>query len=173
VEAWVRRGGDVNTYGNAFHYGHICGTYDNSKRGVWELYLSDHDSPDGSMAPGMHFFGAEPDQALKDLHPWKRQAGLVVGTELAGIRDIEWHHVAWQYDAKRDLHELFLDGRLIWKMASPEGRRLVNNRKHDAQFSVFSRLEGHARYGGAFNWRGFGNFFGQIGEIRISNIQRY
>jgi hypothetical protein len=30
-----------------------------------------------------------------------------------------------------------------------------------------------SRYGGGFNYPGFGNFFGQIGEIRISNIRRY
>ena len=65
VEVWVRRGGPYNIYhgilrgGNpadvvdgTFDFGHICGTYDNTERGVWELYLSDHDSPDGSMARG-------------------------------------------------------------------------------------------------------------------------
>jgi len=58
-------------------------------------------------------------------------------------------------------------------MTSPDGRKLVNNRQHQAQFSVGSRLRGYARYRGAFNWLGKGNFFGQIGEIRISNIKRY
>ena len=178
VEAWVRRGGRFSHYSNRmgkrhFDFGHICGTYDNSKRGVWELYLSDHDSPDGSMAPGVHFFGAEPEQALNDLHPWKRPEGIVGQAAGAGIHDTQWHHVAWQYDHSDDMHEIFLDGKLIWKMASPDGRRLVNNRRHDAQFSVGSRLTGYARYGGAFNWLGRGNFFGQIGEIRISNIRRY
>ena len=67
----------------------------------------------------------------------------------------------------------FWTASLSVKMASPDGRRLVNNRRHDAQFSVGSRLTGYARYGGAFNWLGRGNFFGQIGEIRISNIRRY
>ena len=71
------------------------------------------------------------------------------------------------------LHQLFLDGRLIWQMNSPNGRKLINNRRHDAQFSVGARLSGYARYGGEFNWLGAGNFFGQIGEIRISNIRRY
>ena len=74
---------------------------------------------------------------------------------------------------EKDLHELYLDGRLIWKMNSPDGRKLVNNREHDAQFSVSTRLTGYSRYGGAFNYLGDGNFFGQIGEIRISNIRRY
>jgi hypothetical protein len=58
-------------------------------------------------------------------------------------------------------------------MKSPDGRKLVNNRQHQAQFSVSTRLTGYSRYGGAFNFLGFGNFFGQIGEIRISNIRRY
>jgi len=180
VEAWIRRGGPIQAYGDKvdkthqpFDYGHICGSYDNSKRGVWELYISDHDSPDGGMAPGVHFLGAEPDQALMDLHPWKRPKGLVASPEEAGIRDTEWHHVAWQYNYAEDLHQLFLDGKLIWQMKSPDGRKLVNNRQHDAQFSVFTRLNSYSRYGGGFNYLGFGNFFGQIGEIRISNTRRY
>jgi len=179
VEAWVRRGGPIQAWGDKvdkthqpFDYGHICGTYDNSKRGVWELYLSDHDSPDESMAPGVHFLGAEKDQALMDLHPWKRPKGLVGNPEEAGIRDTEWHHVAWQYNYAEDIHQLFLDGKLIWQMKSPDGRKLVNNRQHNAQFSVSTRLAGDVIYG-VSNFLGFGNFFGQIGEIRISNTRRY
>ena len=180
VEAWVRRGGPLHAFGEKvdehhqpFDFGHICGTYDNTERGVWELYLSDHNAPNGSMAPGVHFLGAEPEQALLDLHPWTRPRGIVGSAADAGIVDTEWHHVAWQYQADGDLHQLFLDGVLIWQMRSPDGRRLVNNRTHDAQFSVFTRLNGYARYGGAFNFLDDGNFFGQIGEIRISNVCRY
>ena len=125
------------------------------------------------MAPGIHFFGDKEEQALKNLHPWHRPDGIVGERSQAGIRDTEWHHVAWQYNYEQDLHELNLDGRLIWKMNSPDGRKLVNNREHDAQFSVSTRLTGYSRYGGAFNYLGEGNFFGQIGEIRISNIRRY
>ena len=180
VEAWVRRGGPFRAHGDRlrehnqpFDYGHIMGSYDNTKRGVWELYLSDGDSPDGNMAVGVHFLGAEPDQALMDLHPWKRPDGIVGNAADVGIGDTEWHHVAWQYNYADDLHQLFLDGKLIWRMKSPDGRKLVNNREHDAQFSVTTRLAGYAKYGGEFNYLGFGNFFGQIGEIRISNVLRY
>ena len=180
VEAWVKRGGRSNIYFEKlmkrhFDFGHICGTYDASERGVWEFYLSDHDSPDGSMAPGVHFLGAEPGQALMDLHPWKRAGGIMCDRQDVGISDsdTEWHHVAWQYSYKEDLHQLFLDGKLIWQMKNPDGIKLVNNRKHDAQFSIGARLKGYARYGGKFNWLGWGHFFGQIGEIRISNIRRY
>jgi hypothetical protein len=176
VEAWVRRGGPFQAFadkGEPFHFGHICGSYDTTARGVWELYLSDIGSPDGGMAPGVHFLGAEPDQALMDLHPWHRREGIVGDPANAAIRDTEWHHIAWQYSYADDLHQLFLDGKLIWQMKSPDGRRLVNNRQHDAQFSVSTRLSGWAKLGGDFNYRGFGNFFGQIGEIRISNVRRY
>jgi hypothetical protein len=58
-------------------------------------------------------------------------------------------------------------------MESPGEAPLINDREHEAQFSVGSRLRGYARYGGEFNWLGWGNFHGQIGEIRISNIRRY
>ena len=180
VEAWVRRGGPLQAHGEKaddhhqpFTFGHICGTYDKTEQGVWELYLSSRNSPDGSMAPGVHFLGAEPWQELMDLHPWTRPGGLVAATADAGVSDTEWHHVAWQYGAGEDLHQLFLDGFLIWQMHSPDGRSLVNNRRHDAQFSVSTRLKGYARYGGAFDFLGEGHFFGQIGEIRISSIKRY
>ncbi|MDA0591169.1 MAG: putative Ig domain-containing protein [Planctomycetota bacterium] len=180
VEAWVRRGGPFQAFrdkesksAQPFNFGHICGTYDRTERGVWELYLSDINSTDGSMAPGVHFFGAEPDQALKDLHPWHRPKGIVGDPANAGIRDTEWHHVAWQYRYAEDLHQLFLDGELVWQMNNPDGRKLVNNRQHEAQFSVITRLNGYAKYGGGFNYHRPGNFFGQIGEIRISNVRRY
>ena len=175
VEAWIRRGGPYQAFGDIplkkFEYGHICGTYDKSQKGVWELYLSEIDSPNGSMAPGVHFQSAE--HTWKDLHPWKRRQGIVGKVSDAGISDTEWHHVAWQYSYAEDLHQLFLDGKLIWQMKNPDGRKLVNDRKHDRQFSVFSRIGGHVKYGGDFNYLGFGNFFGQVGEIRISNVRRY
>jgi hypothetical protein len=173
VEAWIRPGGAVDGYGRKVDFGHICGTYDNSGLGVWELYLSNHNSPNGSFSPGVHFLGAEPEQTLQDLHPWSRPEGIVADPKEVGIQDTRWHHVAWQYSYVEDLHQLFLDGRLIWQMKSPDGRSLVNNRRHNAQFSVGSRLTGYARLGGNFNWLGKGNFFGQIGEIRISDVRRY
>ena len=180
LEAWIRRGGPMQAFGGTvrgkqtpFHFGHVCGSYDKTKKGVWELYLTDTKSKDGSMTPGVHFFGSRADQALENLDPWQRPRGIVGNRTDAGIHDTEWHHIAWQYNYAEDLHELFLDGRLIWKMHRPDGRKLVNNRKHDAQFSVSTRLTGYSRYGGGFNYLGDGNFFGQIGEIRISNVRRY
>ena len=175
VEAWVRRGGPWQAFDDVplkrFDYGHICGTYDTTESGVWELYLSDLNSPDAGMAPGVHFQSR--DHTWKYLHPWMRPKGMVAAREEAGIDDTEWHHVAWQYGYAEDLHQLFLDGRPIWEMRSPDGRGLVNDREHEAQFSVFSRLTGYTRYGGGFNYLGWGNFFGQIGEIRISDVRRY
>ena len=175
VEAWVRRGGPWQAFDDVplkrFDYGHVCGTYDTRESGVWELYLSELNAPGGGMAPGVHFQSR--DHTWKNLHPWMRPRGMVAPREEAGIHDTEWHHVAWQYGYAEDLHELFLDGRPIWEMRNPDGRRLVNDREHDAQFSVFSRLTGYTRYGGGFNYLGWGNFFGQIGEIRISDVRRY
>ena len=175
VEAWVRRGGPWQAFDDVplkrFDYGHVCGTYDSRESGVWELYLSDLNSPDAGMAPGVHFRSR--DHTWQNLHPWMRPKGMVARPDEAGIDDTEWHHVAWQYGYAEDLHQLFLDGRPIWEMRTPDGRRLVNDREHDAQFSVFSRLTGYTRYGGGFNYLGWGNFFGQIGEIRISDVRRY
>ena len=175
VEAWVRRGGPWQAFDDVplkrFDYGHVCGTYDSRESGVWELYLSDRNSPDAGMAPGVHFRSR--DHTWQNLHPWMRPKGMVARPDEAGIDDTEWHHVAWQYGYAEDLHQLFLDGRPIWEMRNPDGRRLVNDREHDAQFSVFSRLTGYTRYGGGFNYLGWGNFFGQVGEIRISDVRRY
>ncbi len=175
VEAWVRRGGPWQAFDDVplkrFDYGHVCGTYDSRESGVWELYLSDLNSPDAGMAPGVHFRSR--DHTWKYLDPWMRPKGMVARPDVAGIDNTEWHHVAWQYGHAEDLHQLFLDGRPIWEMRNPDGRRLVNDREHDAQFSVFSRLTGYTRYGGGFNYLGWGNFFGQVGEIRISDVRRY
>ena len=175
VEAWVRRGGPWQGFGDVplkrFDYGHICGTYDSREHGVWELYLSDLNSPDAGMAPGVHFQSRN--HAWKNLHPWMRPRGIVAEREEVGISDTEWHHVAWQYGYAEDEHELFLDGTPIWRMRNADGRTLVNDREHDCQFSVFTRLTDYAKYGGGFNYLGWGNFFGQIGEIRISSVRRY
>ena len=178
VEVWVRRGGPWQAFGDLplkrFDYGHICGTYDTRESGVWELYLSDLNSPGGGMAPGVHF--QSHDHTWKNLHPWMRPKGskeMAASREEAGIEDTEWHHIAWQYSYAEDMHQLFLDGRPIWEIRNPDGRKLVNDREHEAQFSVFSRLTSYTRYGGGFNYMGWGNFFGQIGEIRISDIRRY
>ena len=72
-----------------------------------------------------------------------------------------------------DRHQLWLDGRQVWSMTRPDGKALVNDRRHDAQFSAGTRINGFTRYGGAFNWLGFGNWFGFMGDIRVSDVLRY
>ncbi|GIT31084.1 MAG: hypothetical protein Ct9H300mP1_31300 [Planctomycetaceae bacterium] len=123
------------------------------------------------MAPGVHFQSAK--HTWKDLHPWKRRKGIVANPSDVGISDTEWHHVAWQYSYAGDLHQLFLDGKLIWQMKNPGRPQTGQDPKHDAQFSVFSRVGGRVKYGGDFNYLGFGNFFGQIGKSGNSNVRRY
>ena len=68
---------------------------------------------------------------------------------------------------------MFLDGKLIWQMKNPDGRKLVNDRKHDAQFSVFSRWAAASSMVATSTTWVSGTSFGQIGEIRISNVRRY
>ena len=66
------------------------------------------------------------------------------------------------------------DGRLVWKLTNVDGLPLVNdNTNHGAQFSVSTRPNGYTRYGGDFNFLGFGHWFGHIGDIRISDVRRY
>ena len=78
-----------------------------------------------------------------------------------------------QYDYATDTHELFLDGKLIWKLTNPDGKKLVNDLEHNWQFSVFCPLWKYTKYGGGFSYLGPNNFFSQIGDIRISDIRRY
>ena len=181
VEAWIRPGGPIQAFGASrpFDFGHICGSYDTTESGVWELYISNHDSPDGSWAPGVNVAGGG-DLVVKDLDPWKRPEGIVGKIRDAGIHDAQWHHVAWQYSHGEELHQLFLDGVLIWRMHRPDGVKLVNKLQHGAQFSVITRIDGFAYWctdeNGAHhhpNYLGWGNFFGQVGEIRLSDIRRY
>ena len=106
--------------------------------------------------------------------PWQYPSGIVTSSEACRVADTEWHHCAWQYAFGTDEHELYLDGRLIWRLACPDGVPLVNDRvDHGAQFSVSTRPSGYTRYGGAFAFLGYGHWFGHIGDIRISDKRRY
>ena len=88
VEAWVRRGGPWQAFDDVplkrFDYGHVCGTYDSRESGVWELYLSDLNSPDAGMAPGVHFRSR--DHTWKYLDPWMRPKGMVAPARRGGHR---------------------------------------------------------------------------------------
>ena len=59
---------------------------------------------------------------------------------MVGIRDTAWYHPSWRYSSEEDLHQIFFDGMLIRELKSPDGRQLINNRRHLGQFSVDSRL---------------------------------
>lgn len=173
VDTWFKLGGHPSdVYGRPYTFGHLVGTYDNTEAGVWELYLSAQ-GVDGGLAPGVNF--ASSDHLWSGLGPGTRPAGRTAALESVVVKfeDSDWHHLAWQYSYGDDTHQLFLDGKVVWEMAAPDELRLTNDREHDAQFSVGTRLDGFARYGGKFNWLGFGNFYGHIGEIRISDVRRY
>ena len=176
VEAWFRVGDNqikIDRYGRTFDFGHICGSFDSSEQGVWELFLSTHDSTDGStLAPGVTF--ASTGHRWERLGPWKHPEGIVNGDiDACCVSDSEWHHVAWQYEYGTDTHELWLDGRLIWCLTCADGVPLVNDRVgHGAQFSVSTRPSGYCRFGGDFNFLGYGHWFGHIGDIRISDTKR-
>ena len=87
-------GGTGRGQHSPFHFGHVCGTYDKTKKGVWELYLSDMESTERSMAPGINFYGAAADQALEHLDPWHRPTGIVGDSSPAGSRETGGAHHA-------------------------------------------------------------------------------
>ena len=136
VEAWFRVGDNqtkVDRYGRDFDFGHICGSFDSSERGVWELFLSTHDSPDGTscLAPGVTF--ASSTHRHERLGPWRYPEGCMCAASECTVEDTEWHHVAWQYEHATDTHELWLDGRLIWRLGCVDGVPLVNDRGAQAR----------------------------------------
>ena len=177
VEAWFRVGDDqiaIDRYGRVFDFGHICGSFDSAEQGVWELCLSARNAPGGALtlAPAVTFQSSQ--HRWEQLGPWSYPDGRRAPEASCAVTDTEWHHVAWQYEYATDAHELLLDGTLIWRLACPDGRPLVNDREgHGQQFSVSTRPNGYSRYGGAFNFLGFGHWFGHVGDIRISDARRY
>ena len=59
VEAWFRVGDnqiEIDRYGRQFDFGHICGSFDSSEEGVWELFLSTHGSADGAYPENSRAF---------------------------------------------------------------------------------------------------------------------
>ena len=158
-QAWFRVGDHqikTDRYGRDFDFGHICGSYDSAEQGGWELFLSTHDcppdaasaSPGPLLAPGVTFQNSN--HVWERLGPWKYPEGIIDhgdgddATAACSVTDTEWHHVAWQYEHSTDTHELWLDGRLIWRLGCVDGVQLTNDRVgHGAQFSVSTRLAGY------------------------------
>ena len=61
----------------------------------------------------------------------------------------------------------------IWRLPNPREHYFSRTTIADAQFSVSTRLNRCSRCGGGFHYLGEGIFFGQVGEIRISNVRGY
>ena len=116
----MRLGGHkTDVYGREFKFGHICGTYDNTEAGVWELFVSDEGIGSGGVAPGVTFASA--DHVWRGLGLGSRPGGRLVPLAEATIPhgDAGWHHVAWQWRAADQAHFLHVDGGLVWTARPP------------------------------------------------------
>ena len=70
VEAWIRRGGPLQAYGvkaddhhQPFTFGHICGTYDKTERGVWNSISPPTTRPTAAWPPAHTYSAPSPNRS--------------------------------------------------------------------------------------------------------------
>ncbi len=128
---------------------------------------------DRGIGPHARFFGSYTRAPGHDVN----QIGRSNSTFL--ITDDEWHHVAWQFRYEDQTHFLFLDGKLIYRESRPGGRSVINDAARcDVPFVVGGFLHSqeapsHFDPAGRMPFANYGNFEGEIDELRISDIMRY
>ena len=87
--------------------------------------------------------------------------------------------MAWQFRYQDQMHFLFLDGKLIYRESRPGGRSVINDAARcDLPFVVGGFLHSqeapsHFDPAGRMPFPNYGNFEGEIDELRISDIMRY
>jgi hypothetical protein len=92
VECWLQLGGHVqDVYGRSYTFAHVCGSYDNSEVGVWELALSQPEPGDDGpaaclgLAPTVTFASSTHVWEVRcpGLQPWT--VALPVSCLLSGV----------------------------------------------------------------------------------------
>ena len=179
VEAWIRYTGPWGGFGryNAT-YAHLCGSseegYHLSHIGVragFQFLLEGGNAPDAGhgLLPTSryegNFAGKDPNY---DVHYMADLEPALAAKDADGIRDERWHHVAWQFRFRDQMHVLFVDGTPV--------RRIQPYRK------IFNDTDEHVgvpfMVGGILCWSdppwpGRGNFVGEMYDLRISDVMRY
>ena len=120
VEAWIRYTGPWGGFARNITYAHLCGSSEEGYhlshigvRGGFQFLLDGGSAPDAghgllptSRYEGNHA-GKDPNH---DVHYMATREPALAGKDADGIRDERWHHVAWQFRFRDQMHVLFVDG---------------------------------------------------------------
>ena len=121
VEVWIRYTGPWGGFGryNAT-YAHLCGSSEEGYhlshigvRGGFQFLLEGGNAPDAGhgLLPTSryegNFAGKDPNY---DVHYMADLEPALAAKDADGIRDDRWHHVAWQFRFRDQMHVLFVDG---------------------------------------------------------------
>ena len=118
VEAWVRFAGPWGDRGRSnTTYAHICGSSEEGYylshtgvRGGFQFLLQGGNTPEAGhgLLPTSrfegNFAGKDPNN---DVHLSPTREPALAGKEPDGIRDEQWHHVAWQFRYRDQMHFFF------------------------------------------------------------------
>ena len=129
-------------------------------------------APDRGIVPHARFFGSYTRAPGHDVN----RIGTTNSIYL--VSDTEWHHVAWQFRYEDQMHFLFLDGKLVYRESRPGGRSVINDAPRcDLPFVVGGFLHSEDAPShfdlSRMPLPNYGNFEGEIDELRISDIMRY
>ena len=183
IEAWVRYTGPVGEDGGDT-YGNIAGTDDEGFglplgfRGGWNFALWNRPTLVEGTTPVARFIGSlrrkDPNNDTSGLlFPHQRDGGYT-GSLPAHITDHQWHHVAWQFRYRDQTHFFYLDGKVVRKIQLPFPGDQQGKVINDATDVVVPFVVGgfiHSQEPPFY--LEFGNFEGEIDELRISSIMRY
>ena len=186
AEAWVRYTG-TGGLEEGHTYVNICGTEDEGlglpigMRGGWNFSLHSFTRPgtlhDG-LYPAARFMGSprgrDPNHDTSGLLLQNAKAGGWTSADPPRIKDNNWHHVAWQFRYRDQTHFFFLDGQLIRRVQLPLPNDLQGRVVNDAEnVGVPFVVGGFIHSLDPPKLLAYGNFEGEIDEIRISSIMRY
>ena len=183
IEAWVRYTGPGGEDGGDT-YGNIAGTDDEGFslplgfRGGWNFALWNRPTLAEGTTPVARFIGSlrrkDPNHDTSGLLFPHQRGGGYTGSQPAHITDHQWHHVAWQFRYRDQTHFFYLDGQVVRKVQLPFPGDQQGKVINDATDVVVPFVVGgfiHSQDPPFY--LEFGNFEGEIDELRISSIMRY
>ena len=177
VEAWIRYTGPWGGFGRYdATYAHLCGSSEEGYhlshigvRGGFQFLL------EGGNAPGAghgllptsryegNFAGKDPNY---DVHYMADLEPALAAEDADGIRDDRWHHVAWQFRFRDQVHVLFVDGMPVRRIQPY--RKILNDT--DEHVGVPFTVGGFLCWSDP-PWAGRGNFVG--GDVRPADLRRH
>ena len=178
VEAWIRYTGPWGGFARNTTYAHLCGSSEEGYhlshigvRGGFQFLLDGGSAPDAGhgLLPTSryegNFAGKDPNH---DVHYMATREPALAGKDADGIRDERWHHVAWQFRFRDQMHVLFVDGMPVRRIQPY--RKILNDT--DEHVGVPFTVGGFLCWSDP-PWLGRGNFVGEMYDLRISDVMRY